>query len=204
MEFIQNYEKIIEKKFPKAMHLYRTFKVGMKEFYRDVVTYMKIIKVLNTTAGGLKSLTLHEIEIYHKLPKDMYKIAPVLLLSALPLTNYIIFPLAYFFPRQMLCSHFWNLQQRSEFQIYYLKQRLMNHRPTFRCIQEQLDSLKDHPLCEEWAEILGLIGSGVQPTTEQIIQCKTLFSGPPYQIRKLTGPHLVSKDIELFHLRRQK
>lgn len=194
MEYVKNYEKVIEKKFPTALHLYRTFKVGMKEFYRDLLVYMKIIRVLNLTTDGLKSLTLNEIEIYHKMPRDMIKVAPVLVLSALPMTNYIIFPLAYFYPRQMLCTHFWTIQQRSEFQIYYLRQRLLNHRPTFRCMQEQLDTLKEHRLYNDWAEILGLVGSGAQPTTEQIIACKELFESGPYQIGYLKGSHVVCLD----------
>lgn len=195
MEYVKNYEKVIEKKFPTALHLYRTFKVGMKEFYRDLLVYMKIIRVLNLTTNGLKSLTLNEIEIYHRMPRDMIKVAPVLVLSALPMTNYIIFPLAYFYPRQMLCTHFWTIQQRSEFQIYYLRQRLLNHRPTFRCVQEQLDTLKEHRLYNDWAEVLGLVGSGAQPSTEQIISCKELFESGPYQIEHLTGSHVVCCDL---------
>lgn len=191
LDYVKNYEKVIEKRFPTAMDLYRTFKIGMRQFYQDLMTYMRVIRTLNTTTDGLKSLNLNEIEIYHKLPRDMFKVAPVLLLSALPFTNYIIFPLAYYFPRQLLCSHFWTIQQKSVFQIYYLRKRLIHQRPTFRCLQAELDSIKKNPLHEEWREVLGCIGSGVQPKTEQIIHCKSLFSKKPYTIENLHGHHLV-------------
>lgn len=124
----------------------------------------------------------------------MIKVAPVLIFSVLPFTNYIIFPLTYYFPRQLLCSHFWTLQQRVEFQMEYLRKRLVNHRPAFRCLQAELDKMKDdkNELFKQWASIVGYIGSGVQPTTEEIIGCKQLFQDGPYSIDNMKIHHIVS------------
>ncbi|KAJ8932599.1 hypothetical protein NQ318_023381 [Aromia moschata] len=109
------------------------------------------------------------------MPKDMRKVAPVLLISALPFTNYIIFPLAYMFPRYLLCSHFYTLQQKSEFGLIALKQRLNHNRPVFRHLQSQLGFLKCHELHDAWSTVLGKLGSGLQPSPEEILRCKELF-----------------------------
>lgn len=167
--------------------------VGVKDFYNDVKEYIKIIRIVNTSGNGFKSLTRKEIELYHQMPKDMMKVGPVLLVSALPFANYIVFPLAYLFPRHLLTHHFWNLQQKSEFTVLELKERLLHNKPVFRHLQEQLKSLKNHKLCEPWRKILGMLGSGVQPSVEEILECQELFASAPYSIPCLRRSHVVSK-----------
>lgn len=76
------------------MQVYRVFIDGMKEFYRDMKLFLKITRIANTSALGLRSLTRKELELYHQMPKDMFRVAPVLLFSALPFANYFILPLA--------------------------------------------------------------------------------------------------------------
>lgn len=66
----------------------------LQDFYRDLKIFFSVIHKLNLTGKGLDSLTRKELEIYHQMPKDMIKVAPVLLLSALPFANYVIFPIA--------------------------------------------------------------------------------------------------------------
>lgn len=72
INYIKNYEKVLEKKFPTAMQVYRVFIDGMKEFYRDMKLFLKITRITNTSALGLRSLTRKELELYHQMPKDMY------------------------------------------------------------------------------------------------------------------------------------
>lgn len=95
IDYVQNYDKLLEKKFPSAMHVYRVFLVGVKEFYNDMKRYLKVTRIVNGSTLHLRALTRKEIELYHQMPKDMRKVAPVLLLSALPFANYVIFPMAY-------------------------------------------------------------------------------------------------------------
>lgn len=175
------------------MRVYRIFTVGLKDFVRDLKDYFRIIRLLNSPEKNrFQSLTRREIELYHQMPKDMFKVAPVLLLSPLPFAYYIVFPLAYFFPRILLSSHFWTLQQKAEFNLFYLNRRLQHNRPLFRCIQEQLDQVNDNKLYDDWEAILGMIGSGVQPSVEQILKCKDLFSCKPYHLFYLKRKHVVS------------
>lgn len=93
-DYLQNYDKVLEKKFPAAMHVYRVFMVGIKDFYADTKKFLKITRIANTSSNGLKALTRKELELYYQMPRDMMKVAPVLLISALPFANYVIFPLA--------------------------------------------------------------------------------------------------------------
>jgi hypothetical protein len=92
MQLVRGYEKVLEKKFPTAMHVYRIFMVGIKDFYKDMKNYFKIHRRLSRPAR-FKCLTRKEIELYHRMPKDMIRVAPMLILSTLPFANYIVFPL---------------------------------------------------------------------------------------------------------------
>jgi hypothetical protein len=191
LEYLKNYDKVLERSFPGAMRVYRVFTVGIKEFAQDLRDYFRIVRMLNTPQRDrFKNLTRREIELYHQMPKDMLKLAPVLILSTLPLANYVIFPIAYFFPRTFLSRHFWNLQQKSEFNVSDLKDRLLHNRPLFRCVQAQLDKLEGHKRYAEWASLLGMIGSGVQPHVEQILRCKELFMCEPYHLIYLKRRHV--------------
>lgn len=75
------------------MNMYRVFSVGIKDFLRDLKTYISLRFKLIKDKGFTK-MTRQEIELYQKMPSDMLKIAPVLILSAIPFGNYVIFPLA--------------------------------------------------------------------------------------------------------------
>lgn len=191
VEFLTKYESALAKRFPSAMQVYRIFMDGIKYFFKDVKDYLRIVTLLNIKGNRLKDLSRTEIELYYQMPKDMIKVAPVLILSALPFANYVIFPLAYFFPRHLLCSHFWNLQQKSEFRIIILQRRLIHNRPVFRHLQAPLPELKENPLYDKWNGILASLGSGSHPQIEDILTCKKLFMGKPFHLFYLTGNHVV-------------
>lgn len=193
---MRTYNEVMEKKFPGAMHVYRVFMDGIRDFYKDLKLYIKVVRTINTTPGNsLRTFPLTEIELYHQMPKDMMRVAPVLLISALPFANYVVFPLAYYFPRHLLCRHFWNLQQKSEFNIIFLKNRLAHNKPVFRHLQLQLKRLKKYLAYRQWSEILGKLGSGVHPTTEEILRCQELFSNEPYHLLYLSGNHIVRTSL---------
>lgn len=90
--YISNYDAVLENRFPKAIKIYRVFMVGVKDFYSDMKRYYKINSIMSEK--GLRALTRKEMELHHQMPKDIMKVAPVLLISALPFANYVVFPLA--------------------------------------------------------------------------------------------------------------
>uniref|UniRef100_A0A034W6R5 LETM1 domain-containing protein 1 n=1 Tax=Bactrocera dorsalis TaxID=27457 RepID=A0A034W6R5_BACDO len=98
-DYIKNYEKLLEKNFPSAMKLYRTYVDGVMDFYNDMKSYLKIARIVNNSPMGLKALNRKELELYMQMPRDMMKVAPALIVVALPLVGYVAMPLIYFYVR---------------------------------------------------------------------------------------------------------
>ncbi|KAG7313457.1 hypothetical protein JYU34_000582 [Plutella xylostella] len=188
LDYLSNYAKVLEQRFPSAMKMYRVFSVGIKDFYKDLKTYLSL-RIRLARDQGFQNMSRQELELYVKMPGDMLRIAPVLILSAIPFGNYIIFPLAFLKPRALLCSHFWSIQQKAEFSVIELKERLRHNRPTFRALQAKLESIPDVVMKEKFRKIIAMLGSGVHPSAEEIIACKLLFSQGPYHLSNLSYSH---------------
>lgn len=93
IQYVKNYTNVLETRFPTAVKMYRVFSVGIKDFLSDLKKYISLrIKV--SKDQGFTNISRQDIELYLKMPSDMYRIAPVLILSAIPFGNYVIFPLA--------------------------------------------------------------------------------------------------------------
>lgn len=193
INYIKNYERTLEQKFPRTMQMYRVFSVGSRDVYKDLKRFVVAIK--KQTTNGVDSLTREELQLMHTMPRDLRKLSPLFLLSAVPFTNYVIFPLALYFPRYLLTSHYWTLQQKLEFLLSEHKSRLRNNRPLFRCMQAELKSIGDQALRMKWRDTIACLGSGTHPTTENIVACSKLFSGPPYSLNNLKRRHLVSSRV---------
>lgn len=190
INYIKNYERTLEQKFPRTMQVYRVFSVGSRDVYTDLKRFVTAIK--KQSSNGVDNLTREELQLMHMMPRDLRKLSPLFLLTAVPFTNYIIFPLALYFPRFLLTSHFWTLQQKLEFMLSEHKARLRHNRPLFRCMQAELKSIDDEVLRIKWRDAIACLGSGTHPTTKNIIACSKLFSGLPYSLNSLKRRHLVS------------
>lgn len=189
-DYVKNYDTVLEKNFPSAVKVYRVFFDGVKEFFSDMKRFLKISRIVNSSAKGLKALNRQELELYMQMPRDMVKVAPALIFSSLPMVGYAIFPLVVMYPRTFLTSHFWSLQQRSEFKQYYFHERLTYNRPVLRCLQSKLKATKNHPKYEEFRQVLGQLGSGTHPTVDQLLDIKDVFAEPPFSLVSLPGKHI--------------
>lgn len=94
MEYIKNYERVLEKKFPGAMKVYRVFMDGVKFFGRDMVDYMKIRTQMVIKGKEIDTMTRKELELYFQMPTDIRKVGPILLVSAIPFAHYVTMPIA--------------------------------------------------------------------------------------------------------------
>ncbi|XP_059055254.1 LETM1 domain-containing protein 1 [Achroia grisella] len=188
IDYVKNYTKVLENRFPTAVKMYRVFSVGITDFLRDLKTYISL-RIRISRDQGFANMSRQEIELYQKMPSDMWRIAPVLILSAIPFGNYIIFPLAFLKPKSLLCSHFWSIQQRLEFSMQDLTERLKNNKPVFRALQAKLDMIPNNEIKEKWRRVLALLGSGVHPTPNDVLECKELFVKEPYQLESLPYAH---------------
>ncbi|XP_033161534.1 LETM1 domain-containing protein 1 isoform X1 [Drosophila mauritiana] len=188
--YVKNYDKVLEKNFPKAMQLYRVFFDGVKDFFGDMKRFLKIARIANDSPQGIRALNRQELELYMQMPRDMMKVAPALIGCSLPMVGYAFFPLVFYYPRSFLTAHFWTPQQRSEFQSYYMKRRLCNNKDVFRCLQAKLKATASHPMHSAFAEILGQLGSGTHPTPEMLIDVKDIFADGPYSLLGMSRKHV--------------
>lgn len=97
VRYVEGYEKILEHRFPKAMRVYRVFSVGIKDFYKDSKDFVRVKGLARNalkSGSGIQSLSGKDVEIFYRMPREMLRVAPVLLISALPFANYIVFPVA--------------------------------------------------------------------------------------------------------------
>ncbi|XP_050683191.1 LETM1 domain-containing protein 1 [Leptidea sinapis] len=189
MDYVKEYSSVLETRFPSAVKMYRVFSVGMKEFLRDLKRYITL-RINLVKDQSFSNMSRQDIELYEKMPSDMWRIAPVLILSAIPFGNYIIFPLAFLKPKMLLCSHFWSIQQKAEFSIQILTERLKNNRVVLRSLQAKMDAIPDTEIKKKWERILALLGSGVHPSVSDILNCKELFIKEPYHLSSLSYNHL--------------
>lgn len=193
INYIKNYDEVLEKKFPAAMKVYRVFAVGIKDFYNDMKRFLKITRIVNTSTQGLRALTRRELELYYQMPRDMLRVAPVLMLSALPFANYVIFPVAYMFPKQFLSPQFWSVQQRTQFSMEMLQQRLRHQLPVLRYMQAQMSALRsDEAAHRSMRHVLGRLGSGQHASVADVETLTEVLSRPPYNLESLPRSVLVS------------
>lgn len=95
LNYVKNYENVLEKKFPGAMKVYRVFMDGVKLFYRDMIDHFKIRKRLVLQETDMTTMTRQELELIYQMPNYIRKMGPLLLVSAIPMAHYVTMPIAY-------------------------------------------------------------------------------------------------------------
>lgn len=88
---------MLETRFPKAMKVYRVFSVGVKDFYQDSKDFVRVkglARAARKHGLGINSLSYKDLDTFYRVPREMFRVAPVLIIGALPLAQYLIFPLA--------------------------------------------------------------------------------------------------------------
>lgn len=89
-----------------------------------------------------------------KIPRDWKKVAPVLLISSLPLLNYIVLPIAYMYPHRLLCPQFWTLDQKLTFGQMDHSKRIELYEPILNSLASHVDLKLDfHRSREKYAVI---------------------------------------------------
>lgn len=96
------------------------------------------------------------------------------------------------YPRHLLTHHFWTPQQRIDFAVMNIRDRISHNRSIFRLLQGKLSQIKNDVNYPLWENILGKLGSGVHPTVDEILNIKSLFAEVPYKTSSLSYVHIVS------------
>ncbi|XP_045128878.1 LETM1 domain-containing protein 1-like isoform X2 [Portunus trituberculatus] len=187
--YLRRFHESLKNEMPDTFNMFHIFTVGLKEFMFDFKELIKILVYLSLPGSTLASLSHRELELYFRMPYDMVRVFPVLVLSSLPFGQNVAFPIGYWFPRHLLCYHFWDIKQRHEFAVMGLKQRLFNARPVFRCLQAAILTMdeEDQDKCRT---VFHKLGSGVHPTVEEIVALIPLFQEKPFHIRQIRAKHV--------------
>ncbi|KAK3858656.1 hypothetical protein Pcinc_035162 [Petrolisthes cinctipes] len=188
--YLKKFQESLKQEMPDTFKMFHIFTVGVKEFVIDFKDFIKVLMIMSLPGSSLKSLSHYEMLLYYQMPGDMLRVFPVLLLSSVPFGQNIAFPIGYWFPRHLLCRHFWDIQQRHEFAVMAIKKRLFNARPVFRCLQASLYSIADKTERKTCRNVFFKLGSGIHPSTEEIISLIPLFKGEPFNIRSIRTTHV--------------
>lgn len=94
INYMKNYDKVLEMKFPGAMRVYRVFMDGVKYFGRDTMDYVKIRSQMAVRGRDIDTFSTRELELFYQMPNDIRKVGPIILLSAVPFAHYITMPIA--------------------------------------------------------------------------------------------------------------
>ena len=140
----------------------------------------------------VNDISYKELSIYMDTPINLRKMIPFLLITAIPFAQYITLPLAYMFPKYLLSSHYWSIEQRNRFAIQEHTKKLHYYRPVFRHLQNKLHQYGEQvKLYKKCYKVFAKLGSGTHPTVEEIIELTPLFLNDIYALDSLTHLHLV-------------
>jgi hypothetical protein len=186
---IDSYINILEKKFPKTIYLYKSFQIGIKGFFEDFKQCLHLHwKIRN---HGLDALTQDEIKLIFIMANDLKKIIPIILMSIVPFANYIILPLAFYFPHKFLTSHFWTKQDKQNFILKDHKKRAKYNQALLNCMENQIEVINDPKLLTKIKDVITVLNNGTHPIIDDVINCRKLFSGPPYSLYYIKREHVV-------------
>lgn len=167
------------------------FVTGTRDLYKDFKQLTKLSIDLKL-GRPVSDLTFTELLIYYQTPKDLIRVSPTILISILPFANYLIFPLAYRFPKYLLCQHYWTLEQKFNFQIEEHEKRVQNLPSLFRHLQNKESEVADSEDGIRVRHMLSQLASGTHPRAEDVLLLKSHFSSSGcYGLRQLTSRHQV-------------
>jgi len=181
LEYLTNYEKLIETIVPKKLiEASRVMINGTKLIVLDMREFAWTYKVLSTTSDWQRAagtLSRRQLELYLNLPAELYRVAPVLVISAFPLMQNVAFPLALLYPKHLLSSHFWTTALKAEVMSEAVQRRHKYYRSVFRYLQRGLEVHKGKPLYQSCiAALRKLAVEGKHPSEAEILALAPLFS----------------------------
>ncbi|XP_059189999.1 LETM1 domain-containing protein 1 [Centropristis striata] len=180
------YEGFLKRRFPRFYLLYHTFVEGFKLLFQDTKDVRRIRTKMFYDKVQYKNLPYREMEKLRQFRRDMMKAVPLVVISIPPFANYLVFVLMYFFPRQILIPHFWTPKQQVEFQGVYHSLRTRRHLPVLKGLENTSKQVKDGKLQSSLKDLCANVQSGANPKVSDILAVRSLFSGPPMGIKRMS------------------
>uniref|UniRef100_A0A3P8X398 LETM1 domain containing 1 n=1 Tax=Cynoglossus semilaevis TaxID=244447 RepID=A0A3P8X398_CYNSE len=184
------YEAFLKRRFPRFYQLYHTFVEGFKLLFSDIKEVRRIKTKMYSGGVEFRNLPYREMEKLRQFRRNMIKAIPLVVISAPPFANYLVFVMMYFFPRQLLIPHFWTPKQHLEFRALYNSLRAQHHRPVLTELERSSVLIKNAPLMSRLKDLCVKVQGGANPKVSEVLAVRTLFSGPPLVLERLGLEHM--------------
>lgn len=188
--YLKKFQQSLENEMPDTFNMFRIFSIGLKDFVVDFKDFIKVLMVISMPGSTVRALSRRDLELYYNMPGDMLRVFPILVISSIPFGQNVAFPIGYWFPKHLLCHHFWDIKQRHDFAMLSLKKRLFNARSVFRSMQALLLTIENEVEQDKCRSVFYKLGSGIHPTPDEVVSILPLFQGHPYHIRKIRATHV--------------
>ncbi|KAM6981775.1 LETM1 domain-containing protein 1 [Tautogolabrus adspersus] len=180
------YEDFLKRRFPRFFLLYNTFMKGFRLLYQDAKAVVRIKTKMSSAGVQFKDLPYREMEMLRQFRRSLIKAVPLVVITIPPFANYLVFVLMYFFPRQLLIPHFWTPSQQVEFQGVYHSLRAQHHWPVLKGLENTSHQVKDRQLQGRLKDLCAKVQNGVNPKVSEILAVRSLFSGPPLGLTRMS------------------
>ncbi|XP_072222576.1 LETM1 domain-containing protein 1 isoform X2 [Leuresthes tenuis] len=184
------YEGFLKRRFPRFFQLYHTFVEGFKLLFQDAKDVSRIKVKMMSDGVKIQDLPYREMEKLRQFRRHLIKAIPLVMISIPPFANYLVFVLMYFFPRQLLVPHFWTPKQQVEFQGVYHTHRAQQHWPVLKGLEHTSHQAKNGQLQGRLKDLCAKVQSGANPKVSEILAVRSLFSGPPLGIKRMSVDHM--------------
>ncbi|XP_044068580.1 LETM1 domain-containing protein 1 isoform X2 [Siniperca chuatsi] len=159
---------------------------GFKLLFKDAKDVRRIKTKMFSEGVQFQDLSYREMEKLRQFRRDLFKALPLVVISIPPFANYLVFVLMYFFPRQLLIPHFWTPRQQVEFRAVYHSLRARHHWPVLKGLEYASRQVKDSQLQSRLKDLCAKVQSGENPKVSEILAVRSLFSGPPLGIKRMS------------------
>lgn len=191
LKYVSWFDKRFENLSPETYKKYKILTTGMSSLISDIILVTEMATDLHYEADAhFHNYKRKELESYLELPKDIKKVVPLLLIFPLPGGALLCLPLASYFPRHFLSSHFWTPEQKQEFALLCHQRRVAYYRTLLRnlkrCAKKRLAA------GEKRTNVISLVRkveAGQIPTLEELKNIESYFQSQPFDLEYFSRSH---------------
>ncbi|XP_014681920.1 PREDICTED: LETM1 domain-containing protein 1-like isoform X2 [Priapulus caudatus] len=143
--YVTWYEGILERRYPGVFKIYKIVKHGLRDLFLDARDYFRIYTQIRK-GKPLGTLTRRELEVYRQLPHDLLHCLPLYCLQAIPFVGNVFFIVAYKYPKSLLSHQFWTPDQKMQFWLEDLTERVQNYNIIMAKLERKTRKITDDKL----------------------------------------------------------
>lgn len=190
---VQKLTSSFEKRFPKAYKLFTILSQGTRRFGSETYQFLSIKNNLLRNPRYVESMSYKDVNIYRELPRDWKSVSPVMIIASIPLMNYIILPLAYYYPQKLLCKQFWTYNQQLQFNEAKLLKKFEIHDRLLINLKQTIDSKlsnKDSYAKNVSIDLIGKVQNKKNTDLREVLEMKSILNRPEFNLNQLSQDHL--------------